>query len=452
MSKFLRYFIALTIAVCLPSFAMTTEDTARIAKEAYIYGFPMVVNYKTMYAFAIAKGTSEYKAPFNVIYNSSHLATPKDKTVITPNSDTPYSMLWADLRVEPLVLSVPAIESGRYYSLQFIDLYTYNFAYVGTRTTGNEAGKFLLTGPHWKGATPKGIKKVIHADTDFVFVIYRTQLFNAQDLDNVKKIQSGYGVQTLSQYLTQAAPPAPAKIAFPVFNQQKMQTLDFYHYLNFILQFAPTVPEDKFARTMFAKIGVVPGMSFVAAPNSRDAITDGMKQGIDAITTAKDTTKSAEDLFGTRASMHNDYLDRAVGASWGIYGNTQAEAAYFTFAKDVDGAVLNAEHERYVIHFNKQQIPPVNAFWSVTMYDAKTQLLVANPLHRYLINSAMLPTMHRDEDGGFSIYLQSTQPTKDKLANWLPAPKGPMYLVLRLYLPKMTVLNGAWQPPAVRKI
>ncbi len=223
----------------------TTEQAEAIAKEAYIYGFPMVDNYKTMYGYAIDKENPNYKAPFNEIYNTAGVYTPKDTTVITPNSDTPYSFVWADLRAEPVVLGVPEVDKDRYYSLQFIDLYTYNFAYVGTATTGNSAGKFLLAGPNWKGEAPEGVEKVIQSDTDFAFVAYRTQLFNPKDIDNVKKIQAGYTVGPLSEFLGVEAPLAAPKIDFPAYSLEEVKTLDFFNYLNFVLQFAPTVLDER---------------------------------------------------------------------------------------------------------------------------------------------------------------------------------------------------------------
>ena len=171
--------------------ALTAEEARSIAKEAYIYGFPLVDNYRIQYSYFVT-GSTEYKAPWNNIYNNARVYTPDDKAIQTPNSDTPYSFIGADLRAEPLVIGVPTIDKGRYYSLQFIDSYTFNFAYVGSRATGNEAGSFLLVGPSWTGDPPPGIKQVIKSETQFVFVVYRTQLFNPADIDKVKKIQSGY--------------------------------------------------------------------------------------------------------------------------------------------------------------------------------------------------------------------------------------------------------------------
>jgi hypothetical protein len=177
---------------CLAADAkLTPAELEQIAEEAYIYAFPMVMNYGTMYEFCIDKDSAEYKAPFNHINNAARVFTPKDTTIVTPNSDTPYSMVYADLRAEPLVFAVPPVEKPRYYSVQLIDLYTCNYGYVGSRATGNGGGTYMVAGPSWKGETPKGVAKVFRCETDYSFLIYRTQLFNPADIDNVKKIQAG---------------------------------------------------------------------------------------------------------------------------------------------------------------------------------------------------------------------------------------------------------------------
>ena len=194
---------------------MTTTNEARsIAKEAYIYGFPMVDSYRIRHAYFVDQKNPEYKAPWNQIRNIPRVFTPDDKAVQTPNSDTPYSMIGLDLRAEPIVLTVPPIEKERYFSIQLVDLYTFNFDYIGSRTTGNGGGSFLIAGPDWKGETPKGVKKVIRSETELVLAIYRTQLFNPGDLDNVKKIQAGYKAQPLSAFLGQPAPKAAPAIDF----------------------------------------------------------------------------------------------------------------------------------------------------------------------------------------------------------------------------------------------
>ena len=209
-------------------------------KEAYIYGFPMLMNYAVMREYFVDRNSGQYKAPFNTIYNEARVFTPKDTAIVTPNSDTPYSFVGLDLRAEPIVLCVPAVEKSRYYDVQLVDMYTFNYGYIGSRATGNGAGCYAVAGPDWKGETPAGIKKVFRSETQFGLVGYRTQLFGPKDIDNVRKVQAGYKVQPLSQFLNKPAPPAPPAIDWPPFTKEDMKT-PFVKYLNFLLQFCPPV-------------------------------------------------------------------------------------------------------------------------------------------------------------------------------------------------------------------
>jgi hypothetical protein len=196
---FMLMLALFTLSAAVARAQTLSPDEARaIAKEATVYGFPLVDSYRIQYSYFVDRSSPEFKAPWNTLSNTARVYTPDDKAIQTPNSDTPYSFLGADLRAEPLVLTVPAIDKRRYYSLQFIDMYTFNFAYVGSRVTGNDAGSFLLAGPDWKGKIPPGIKAVIRSETEFAFVLYRTQLFDPADVDNVRKIQAGYRVEPLS--------------------------------------------------------------------------------------------------------------------------------------------------------------------------------------------------------------------------------------------------------------
>jgi len=194
---------------------LSSQETRAIAKEAYVYGFPMVASYQTLYKQAIDRGGPDYRASFNALASASGVATPDDKFVVTPNSDTPYSFLWMDLRAEPIVVTMPSIEKNRYYGGQLIDLYTFNFAYLGTRAYGNDGGKFLIAGPDWKGTIPDGIKAILQVQTQFAYMLIRTQLFNLGDIDNVRKIQAGYRAEPLSQFLGEPAPPAAPAITWP---------------------------------------------------------------------------------------------------------------------------------------------------------------------------------------------------------------------------------------------
>jgi hypothetical protein len=232
-----------------------------IAEAGFIYGLPIVMNYGVMYEYAVDRTSGQFKAPFNEIKNEPNVFTYKDTAIPTPNSDTPYSFVWMDLRAEPIVLSVPAADPRRYYSVMLCDGNTYNYGYIGSRATGSEAGDYMVVGPDWKGATPSGIKKVFRSRTQFSVAGYRTQLFNPGDLDNVKKVQAGYKVQTLSAYLNQPAPPQVPGIDFPKIDQELVKT-NFFEYLDFALQFAPAEANETEIRAQLASIGIGPGKTF----------------------------------------------------------------------------------------------------------------------------------------------------------------------------------------------
>lgn len=439
---------------------VTSTEARAIAKEAYLYGFPIVDSYRIQYSYFVDRQTPEFKAPWNQIHNTPRVYTPADTAIQTPNSDTPYSWLGMDLRAEPLVLTVPAIEKERYFSVQLIDAYTFNFAYIGSRTTGNGGGSFLIAGPGWKGQTPKGVKEVIRSETEFVFAAYRTQLFNPADLDNVKKVQAGYKVQTLSAFLGTAAPKAAPAIDFvkPLTPVEEKTSLQFFDILNFVLQFCPTDPSEVELMARFAKIGVGRGQTFDPSKLSPE-MKAAMEQGIaDAWADFAGLKKEVEqgkvtsgDVFGTREYLKNNYLYRMGAAVLGIYGNSKQEAMYPAYYVDEAKQKLNGAN-RYALHFASDQLPPVNAFWSLTMYEEPQSLLVANPINRYLVNSPMLPQFKRDADGGLTLIIQNESPGKDQEANWLPAPKGPFSMIMRLYWPKAEATEGKWTAPPVKQM
>jgi hypothetical protein len=438
-------------------------EVKAIAEEAFIYGLPIVMNYAVMNEFVIDKSSGQYKGPFNVISNEARVFTYEDTAVVTPNSDTPYSMLWLDLRAEPMVISVPAVEAARYYSVQLIDGNAYNYGYIGSRATGTEAGDYLVVGPGWSGETPAGIKQVFHSTTPFGLTIFRTQLFNAEDMPNVQKVQAGYQARPLSAYLQQPAPPAAPEIKFVPATTAGIKD-NFYAYLDAALEFVPETPEDQAIRARMASIGIGPGKTFNFADLSvehKAAVLLAMKQGDDKV--SQFLTSGVTDIkgwkigavFGDREFYKGDWLKRAAAAKGGIYGNNAVEAVYPMTRNDATGEVLDASKHSYTLTFAADQLPPVNAFWSVTMYDGQSQLLVKNPINRYLINSPMLPGMTRNADGSLTLYIQKDSPGADKEANWLPAPDGPVYLVMRLYWPKTEAPSilpagaGSWSPPGI---
>ena len=345
------------------------EEARAIAKQAYLYGFPMVEAYKTLYAQAVEKGGPNYKAAFNAIGNTAQVFTPKDTAIVTPNSDTPYSMMWMDLRAEPLVLTLPEIDPKRFYHVQLIDLFTQNFAYLGKRATGSKGGNFLVAGPGWKGEMPTdlekaGIQKAVRSETEIAYALYRTQLLGPADLDNVRKIQAQYKVQPLSAFLRQAPPPAAPTIDWPKPEPRNMTmamttTPEIFSYLNFLLAFCPTDPSEKDLMRSFAKIGIVAGKVFdlkALAPDMRKALQDGIDDGVKEFEffkrTELDTRKvGTPALFGTREHLKNNYLYRYAAAKLGIFGNSAEEAIYHGYFVDGPGAPLDAAAKRYALTF-----------------------------------------------------------------------------------------------------
>ncbi|HQR50702.1 MAG TPA: DUF1254 domain-containing protein [Methylophilaceae bacterium] len=438
-------------------------ETKAIAEEAFIYGLPIVMNYAVMHEFCVDKNSGQYKAPFNTISNEARVFTYKDTAVVTPNSDTPYSMLWLDLRAEPMVISVPAVEKARYYSVQLTDGNAYNYGYIGSRATGNDAGDYLVAGPDWKGDAPAGIKKVFHSTTPFALTIFRTQLFNAEDMPNVVKVQAGYKAQPLSAFLKQPAPPAAPKIDFLPATTAGIKA-NFYQYLDAALQYVPATPENKDILARLASIGIGAGKKFDFKDLSAEhkaAVLLAMKEGDDQVDKYLATGMKningwkVGSIFGDSAFYNGNWLMRAAAAKGGIFGNDAVEAMYPMTRVDTTGETLDGSKHNYTLTFPAGQFPPVNAFWSVTMYDGKTQLLIENPINRYLINSPMLPKMKMNTDGSLTLYIQKDSPGKDKEANWLPAPNGPIYLVMRLYWPKTEAPSilppgeGTWQLPSL---
>jgi hypothetical protein len=438
---------------------VTAADARAIAKEAYTYGFPMVDGYRIQYAYFQDKSSPEYKAPWNTLYNTARVYTPADTAVQTPNSDTPYSFVGMDLRTEPIVLTVPEIEKDRYFSIQLVDAYTFNFDYIGSRATGNGGGSYLIAGPNWKGETPAGIKKVMQSETNFVLAIYRTQLFNAEDIDNVKKVQAGYKAEPLSAFLGKPAPAAAPAIDFmkPLSPDEEKKSLEFFNLLSFILQFCPTDPSETELMARFAKINVGAGKKLDVAslsPEMKTAMEQGMADAwvdLEGLKKEIDAGKvPVGDLFGTREYLKNNYLYRFIAAALGIYGNSKQEAMYPPYGVDSEGKPLTGA-DIYTVHFAHGLLPPANAFWSLTMYELPKSLLVANPLNRYLVNSPMLPQFVKDADGGLTLYIQNESPGKDKEPNWLPAPKGPFTVFMRIYWPKEAALDGTWKQPPMTK-
>lgn len=471
---YVRGMAALALAASLAGCSFTSPDAAtgsqyvgidgvlapearRIAKEAYVYGYPMVASYQALYATSIDRANPQYRGPFNTISHVAHVVAPDNTTVAAPNVDTLPSFAVLDLRAEPVVVSVPPMEPRRYFTLQLTDLYSQNFAYIGSRATGNGGGKTLIAGPRWNGTAPKGIAKVIRAETELVNLVGRTQLFSPSDLANVKRIQAGYKVQPLSAYLKKSPPPAPAAVQWivPEASTQRRTSLEFYNQLAFLLQFAPAEHSEKMLRRRIDSLRIRPGDPVVTDamnPRLRQMMQEGMHDGQNEIDKRRVALAGKTDtLFGDRQTFKKDYLARATGAQIGLGGNSREEALAPVVEQDSAGQPLDGARA-YTLRFAPGSLPPVNALWSVTLYRLPEQQLAANSIKRYQISASTLSSLKRDRDGGLTIHVQHEAPGKGRDANWLPAPAGPFMLTLRYYWPKPALLDGTWQTPPVQRV
>lgn len=441
-------------------------ETTTLAKAGFIFGLPIVMSYAVMYEQAVNHRSGHFNAPFNRIRNRGDLPTPGSAHAALPNKDVAYSLLWMDLRTEPLVVSVPAVEAKRYYSVMLRDGKFYNYGYMGSRATGSQAGDYMVVGPDWHGQAPSGIKKVFRSSTQFSLGLFRTQIFNPHDLGNVRKVQAGYGVAPLSKYTQQAPPRRAATIDFQRIGESSLRR-NFFQHLAFALQFAPAQFIEADAVAKLARLGVGPGTTFnfsdLSAPNKVE-ISLGITLADDKINRTMAGAKvivngwQIAPYFGDSALYDGNWLLRAAAAKADFYGDDPQEAVLAVADVDDEEGSLNGSRHDYTLTFARDQLPPVNAFWSLTMYGAGSRSPIANPIHRDLVNSSMLPTMKRDSDSGLTIYIQHKSPGAGKTANWLPAPNGPMLLAMRLYWPKteppsiLPIGKGTWQPPAVRRV
>lgn len=430
-----------------PQLAAATETAA----QAWMYAYPMLMNYRTMWLQMQDPKQPNYIGRFNVFRHYSRLFTPLDNAVVTPNNDTPYSWAWLDLRSEPLVLSLPQVPDDRYYVVQCVDLFTYNYGYLGTRTTGNKAGKYLLVGPNWKGSAPSSIEKVVRCDTQFALLLMRVQLKSPGDMEGVRQVQQGVGVYTLSRFLATDTPRQAPPIDWPKWDPDQALSVDFIAYLNFLLQLVEPDSSEKQLLTRFATIGIGPGLDFdprTVEPRRLTALEKGVAEAKARLAKLESTTVSSMDLFGNRAFLKNDYNRRAVAAAMGLYGNSKEEAVYTGAATDASGQPLDCSKHQYVLRFPAGKLPPAKYFWSVTMYDLPSRFLVANPIDRYSLGSTS-PGLKTADDGSLSIYLQTAPPPDEQKSNWLPAPFGRFNIVLRIYGPESEVLDGTWKIPPV---
>lgn len=427
-----------------------------IAKEAYIYAYPMMQHYKVMYRSAIIGREGAPPKKFNRFSHRRKLLGPNFKLIVGPNNDTIYSSVWLDLRAEPLVISVPAVPDDRYYSLQLIDLYVNNFSYIGQRTTGSKAGDYVIVGPDHDIGDLNKTHNVIRSESSFVFIIGRVLIDGEEDLPNVIAIQDKFQVRPLSEFLDKGPSKKLSAVAFPAYDEELAQSDRFIDYLNFFLRFSEVHQSDKamIKRFQLIGIGAQSGKSVNdLSPEYRRAIAAGVKAAHAEIAAMTGTFgklingwNQSGAGFGSRETRAGNLLARAAAAMTALYGNSRAENNSFIAFSDFNDMKLDGSKERYTIRFLPEEMPPVEAFWSVTMYRLPTMQLVENPIDRYSIGDRTKGLVF-EKDGSLIFYLQHEPPVAEKTSNWLPAPNGPFAIALRLYRPSKAILNGEWKPP-----
>lgn len=427
---------------------LTADDAKRIAKETYIAMFPLVFNYGTMYAQAINPAAKEYIGGFGV-YRHYGLASPANKDIPTPNNNTPYSWAWVDLRTEPWVLTMPPSDGNRYYTCQWDDMWAYVIDAPGSVFDGQGGGNYLLCTSGYKGELPKGIKRAIIGESEFLGTLTRTGVNGDADVPKMKAIQQGYKLQPLSKFLGTKTPTAAPAINWPLYNPADLKTINFFAYANFMLSYTIPNPADKPMLENAAKIGVAAGKPWEPQKMGAEivkAIEEGIIEGDAAIQVAVANTKDGTKLFNTRAKIETDYLNRSAGVVIGQFGNYPVQAMYPAYQVDGENKPLDASKNNYTVTFPSGQIPKSQYFWSFTMYDLPGRFLVDNPINRYSIGS-QTTAMKKEKDGSLIVYFQKTSPGKEKEGNWLPTPDGPFFCVLRIYGPSEDVINGTYQVP-----
>ena len=424
--------------------ALTPEQRRALAKEAYIFTYPVVMNYRMMYLQAI-KGDGAFGT-----WRHLALASPADTDIVTPNTDTPYSYAWVDLRAEPWVLTMPKIEPERFYTSQWDDLWGYVLDNPGSINDGNDGISVLLASPAWTGDVPKGITRVIRGESDVLGTLTRTQVMGgAQDLPRVKHIQQRYTLAPLSTFVGTTAPTAAPAVQWPVWSEGDEVTEAYWGYVNFLLPRTTPQPEDQAMYDNMASLGLKGGGPWdpgTLEATTREALQQGMDDARAELQQRSAGGIDAAKFFGPRSTVGTDYRNRALGVYMSIFGNIPQQSVYLSMPSDAVGQPLDASTATYTLTFPKGQLHPVQYFWSITMYSLPERMLVANPLNRYSIGSST-PGLKHNPDGSLTISVSTQSPGKDKESNWLPAPDGPFWTVMRHYGPAPALVDGTYKRP-----
>jgi hypothetical protein len=440
--------------------AITEEVAHAIGVDAYLYFYPLIsVDITRKQSTNIEAGKEFGKSPMNMFVNVPAFPPADLKVVVRINFDTLYSIAWLDLSNEPQVVSAPDT-AGRNYLLPMLDMWTDVFASPGWRTTGTQAGNFLVTPPGWSGEVPDGFTR-INAPTPYVWIIGRTKTDGPADYDAVHAIQAGYKVTPLSRW-GKAPEPVTVKIdpgvdmkTPPKVQVDTMPAAKYFTYAAELLKLHPPHLTDEPIIAQMKRIGIEPRKSF-----DFDKLDPAVKKALESAPEAAQQLMAWKIATLARVangwSMNTDtmgvygnyYLKRAIVTQFGLGANLPEDAIYPLNLFDDSGKPLDGAN-RYTLHFDKGATPPVNAFWSITLYDHEG-FQVANPLNRFAISSYM--PFKSNRDGSLDLFFQNESPGKDKEANWLPAPKEAFNLTMRLYGPKSEALTGKWNPPSVTKV
>lgn len=419
------------------------SDVPGILRRAVPYGLATVDLHRILVNFALDPTSPEFKAPLNQISHSRRIADPSDLSVVNLNVDTPYSYAWLDLRTGPVLITMPPHGADRYMSAQLFDTYSYIVGYVSPRTRGSEGGTFVVRGPSARAGDVFGDGS-FDCPTDLCLVLIRTQLFDDEDMPNVAALQDAVVIEPLGAPAPALDPPAVCDVRHPLDE-------GFVRVLDWMLGLMPRLPEDAAIRDDLDAVGIGRQRWIGAADTyPRDEVLSALEQGRQDVLARCATVRSSAELFGDRAHFAGDHLSRAAGAYLGILGNSAEEYLGVGYPADSEGRPFDGAH-RYVIRFLPGMLPPVGAFWSITLYDAD-QHLYANELERYVIGSRQLETLERDADGGLTLHIGHSRPEGALVSNWLPAPRDAFGLTFRTYLPGEAIRTGEWTAPPVIRI
>jgi hypothetical protein len=429
-----------------------------IGVEAYIYLYPLVtmdITRKQIINTEVGKGPAA--GPMNTFSHIRAFPPADFRVVVRPNFDTLYSPAWLDVTAEPVIVSVPDTH-GRYYLLPLYDMWTDVFASPGWRTSGTTSARFALVPPNWQGTLPDGVEP-IPAPTPYVAIVGRTQTNGPADYDAVHQVQDGFAITPLSRWGMEPEPvsapidPTVDTKTEPLRLVNAMPAAQFFRYGAELMTLHPPHITDWSQLARMRRIGLKAGSSFDAA-----ALNPSIRQALEIAPAAALRKMQARVATLARVvngwSMNTDtmgaygdfYMKRACVALVGLFANQEVDAVYPLAVSDADGKPLTGDND-YVLHFEQHEIPPASAFWSVTMYDAEG-FQAANPLNRFAIGDR--DPVQYNADGSLDLYLQHESPGRQKEANWLPSPRGPLGITMRIYAPKPGVLDGTWSPPPIR--